>query len=57
VLVENAAPFSLRRALGPAVEIQPAGLVANPAALVADVRAFIVGLRCRCSIKATATTW
>lgn len=43
VLVDKIAPFSLRRALGAAVEILPAGLVADPDALVADVHAFIVG--------------
>jgi len=43
VLVENVAPFSLRRALEAAAEVQPPGVIANHAALLADIHAFVVG--------------
>ncbi len=43
VLVENVAPFSLRRALEAAAEVQPHGVIANRTALLADIHAFVVG--------------
>jgi glycyl-tRNA synthetase len=43
VLVENVAPFSLRRSLEAAAEVQPAGVVANHDATLRDVHAFILG--------------
>jgi len=43
VLVENVAPFSLRRALEAAAEVLPAGVAANRGATLSDVHAFILG--------------
>ena len=43
VLVENAAPFSLRRAIEAAAEVQPASVLSNRDAILNDVHAFIVG--------------
>jgi glycyl-tRNA synthetase len=43
VLVENVAPFSLRRAIEAAAEVQPAKALSNREAVLNDVHAFIVG--------------